>query len=958
FIPDKIEWCDLQDITASFNYYTSGGYYYYSGFFYYTTFQTNGDTNRWVDLNTSNTSATANNWVIQRANVQYYTAAGTSARNWNKTANTTLYAKWTANTYTVSFEQQSGSGGTSSVTATYGQAMPSATMPTRTGYTFVGYYTQVGTGGTQYYTAAGKSARNWDIADNTTLYARWTANTYTITFNTNSATSSSFPESVTVTYGAGSYNDMSGSSISRTGYTFNGWYTSTSGGTQVYGSDNICVKGTSYWNSSTNWCYAGNVTVYARWTANTYTVTLNQQSGSGGTSSVTATYDSAMPSATMPTRRGYTFGGYYTSTGGSGTQYYTAEGESARNWDKTAATTLYAKWTINTYSVTIMPSNGKNGQNLVNLDTIDHDWTSNGNNMALSYKASTGVYTLTPSSSSDPYATAVTTAYLSSGTTYYMYYTLTNSSGASVADSSMQIFYAINGGYNETQSVRNNSNGYNSFTVPTTGTYNFRFDNDYGDQPLLVSKFFITTMSSTNNYSFSYTYGKTVQLGIPSRVGYTFSGWDISGNNYSVNSNNVLTIGSSNGNLIAKWTANTFTIAYNKNFSVANSVSAANWGSTANSSLTYDATGTLASNGYARNGYTFVGWATSSSATNPSFGQSLTAAQTNALYPGSNGGTTTLYAVWTKKSFTVTYDANGGSVSSDSSSASHGSTITLPTPTRTGHTFSGWVETADLLGDGSTFVRVFYHDNQGGSQLFGSLAECQSTNSQYKYSILSDLSKFMASGKYTFLLQYEYASGYNYWSQTSNPLEEFVTQTTAGTGTASGYTAISITSSTNYWGGLTRQNSDASEFSPTYLSGSVGHSNWYYAIGAKSSYGAGIPTGDGFKVKGSNSTSYGVSLWVKVDSASSLVGLAKMSQLLGGSTYYIRSSDTTLTATWSINSYELTVNYKNFVGNTATNITVDGGTGFAVNSSTKVTKQYSTTASTVLIATGKAYYVI
>ena len=53
-----------------------------------------------------------------------------------------------------------------------------------------------------------------------------------------------------------------------------------------------------------------------------------------------------MPSATMPTRTGYTFAGYYDNTSG-GTQYYTATGESAKNWDKAAATTLYARWTFN-----------------------------------------------------------------------------------------------------------------------------------------------------------------------------------------------------------------------------------------------------------------------------------------------------------------------------------------------------------------------------------------------------------------------------------------------------------------------------------------------------------------------------------------------------------------------------------------------------------------------------------
>ena len=56
----------------------------------------------------------------------------------------------------------------------------------------------------------------------------------------------------------------------------------------------------------------------------TSTVTLDRQSGSGGSSSVTATYDAAMPAATMPTRAGYIFGGYYTAANGGGTQYYTA----------------------------------------------------------------------------------------------------------------------------------------------------------------------------------------------------------------------------------------------------------------------------------------------------------------------------------------------------------------------------------------------------------------------------------------------------------------------------------------------------------------------------------------------------------------------------------------------------------------------------------------------------------
>jgi uncharacterized repeat protein (TIGR02543 family) len=83
----------------------------------------------------------------------------------------------------------------------------------------------------------------------------------------------------------------------------------------------------------------------------TYTVTLNKQNGTGGTSSVTATYGQAMPIATAPTRTGYTFDGYYIGTNGSGTQYYTASMASARDWNLTSNTTLYAKWTANTNGI-------------------------------------------------------------------------------------------------------------------------------------------------------------------------------------------------------------------------------------------------------------------------------------------------------------------------------------------------------------------------------------------------------------------------------------------------------------------------------------------------------------------------------------------------------------------------------------------------------------------------------
>lgn len=87
-----------------------------------------------------------------------------------------------------------------------------------------------------------------------------------------------------------------------------------------------------------------------------YDVTFDKQSGSGGTNSVTATYGQAMSAITIPTRIGYTFGGYYTGENGTGTMYYTATGESAKAFELKTNTTLYAKWIINQYNLQISPS--------------------------------------------------------------------------------------------------------------------------------------------------------------------------------------------------------------------------------------------------------------------------------------------------------------------------------------------------------------------------------------------------------------------------------------------------------------------------------------------------------------------------------------------------------------------------------------------------------------------------
>ncbi len=285
------------------------------------------------------------------------TLVGAAGASNKPSTNVDLYAKWTVNTYAVTFDMQGGDAGSTSTTATYDAAMPAITVPERTGYTFGGYFTETNGGGTQYYNADGSSARTWNIASATNLYAKWTANQYAVKLDGQNATTTGTTE-VTATYDA----TMPAITVpERTGYTFGGYFTETNGGgTQYYNADG---------SSARTWNIASATNLYAKWTANQYTVMLDGQNATTAvTTKVTATYDAAMPAITVPERTGYTFGGYYTATDGGGTQYYYADGTSANNWSIADATMLYAKWTINKYTISF----DTNGGTAINPITQDY----------------------------------------------------------------------------------------------------------------------------------------------------------------------------------------------------------------------------------------------------------------------------------------------------------------------------------------------------------------------------------------------------------------------------------------------------------------------------------------------------------------------------------------------------------------------------------------------------------
>ena len=101
-------------------------------------------------------------------------------------------------------------------------------------------------------------------AANVTLYAVWTINNYTVTFNGNGGTGQT-PTTKSVTY-----NTAVGTlptNPTQAGYTFNGWFTATTAGTQI----------------TTATIVTANVTWYAQWTANNYTITFNGNTNTSGT---------------------------------------------------------------------------------------------------------------------------------------------------------------------------------------------------------------------------------------------------------------------------------------------------------------------------------------------------------------------------------------------------------------------------------------------------------------------------------------------------------------------------------------------------------------------------------------------------------------------------------------------------------------------------------------------------
>ncbi|MBR1403214.1 MAG: InlB B-repeat-containing protein, partial [Treponema sp.] len=251
---------------------------------YTVTFKANGgtggDTTQTVTFGTTAT-LTANT----------FTRTGYTFLGWAKTANaeqieyadkaefttpeqnTTLYALWKPNEYTLTFRANGGTGDDTTQTVTFGTtATLSSNTFTYAGYRFASWNTKADGTGNSY-----SDSGDFTVSEekNITLYAQWVENDrYIISYaNTRGATNSN-PTSYRETEGA------TLSDLSLTGYTFEGWYSEADAdgngtGTKITG-----------WGAGEK---SGDITLYAKWKANSYTITFSANNGTGARKSQTVT---------------------------------------------------------------------------------------------------------------------------------------------------------------------------------------------------------------------------------------------------------------------------------------------------------------------------------------------------------------------------------------------------------------------------------------------------------------------------------------------------------------------------------------------------------------------------------------------------------------------------------------------------------------------------------------------
>lgn len=595
------------------------------------------------------------------------------------TKNVTYYAQWTATprSYTATFN--GNGGGTpspSTITKTYGSEL--GTLPTcsRTGYTFLGWYT-ASSGGT-------KISSTTKITGTVTYYAQWSINSYTLTFNPNGGTVT--PTSKNLEYNSvyGTLPTPTRDSDAQYTYTFAGWYTAATGGTQVTAATKMAAKDT---------------TVYAHWTSNTrsYTVSYQTTYGTLNRTSQSVAYNSkGSCTLTMPDNTAeftYTFVGWYTAANGGGTKVgseLTLETPAIKG-----TVTYYAYVTRSTKSYT--HTFNANGGGTVSPATITKAYnTALGTLPTVSRTGYTFVGWFDTSAASGGTQATTTTKVTGTKTWYARWsinsYTFTFDKNGGNTPSSTTITKEYNiavgtlptctrnadntytyafAGWFDTSASSGGTQLTTTTKVTSNKTWYARWTSTYKNYTVTWDGNGGTPSKSSSSFHYNDALGT---LPTATRTGYTFKGWSTSKTG-TVNVSTTTKV-TANVTYYAVWTINSYTWTFDANGGTGDTTKTLNYNATLSTLPTASRASTAANN------YTFAGWFDTDASTG---GTQLT---TSTKCTGNK----TWYARWTAstRQYKLTVIAGTGGTVSGGGTYNYNASATLKATANSGYHFVKW----------------------------------------------------------------------------------------------------------------------------------------------------------------------------------------------------------------------------------------------------------------------------
>lgn len=436
---------------------------------------------------------------------------GTASANINYT-----FAGWAkTSTGNVEFNGTSSYSGIASKTtdnetitlyAKWNRSSVTLPTPTRTGYTFGGWYSDSG-----LTSFVGNGGASYSPDSSVNLYAKWTNDTFYLAYNGNKPTTTSntvenIPGNTTLTYNTAA---NLGSAPSLTGYIFGGWYEDSANEYKIgdAGAEIRASKVNDFYDLVGK---NGTKTAYAKWTPITYKVAYNgNTSTSGSMSESSHTYDvSKNLTANAFLKTGYSFQGWATTAGGN---VVYGDGASVKNLTPTngATVTLYAKWNPNTITLNFNGNGSTSGS--VNNQVFTYDAAQNLNE--------------------NKFAKAYTVNFVYNG--------------------------ADGGETPATKTATFSFDGWNSAT-DGKGSYN------YADKQSVTNPCGVSDPNGSATIYAKWTGGE-ITLPVPTRFGYSFVGWfknaDCSGNDFKAGGTGY-TPANNNETFYAKWTPNDLTVKY------------------------------------------------------------------------------------------------------------------------------------------------------------------------------------------------------------------------------------------------------------------------------------------------------------------------------------------------------------------------------------------------------------